>query len=468
MNGSDKLLIEYDKRGCCEERWVHLSDGEEVCKVGTHVPSGLGPSSELLKSQRKKQLLQCRAFETALVALERHIDDEETTLACLEAVQYLISEDEDIALTCGQLMLLKPAEVLCGCIALHALHPGDEGGRSEDIMEVVCSVLLALSTSQDTKNFAVGDAVDAQWKRRGNQIFPARILRVHDEGMTFDIGYDDGDEEDRVARDRITHRSGACYYNAASFVREVVACDGHVVLMDVLRSHEMVQDKLSLIPLLSVLSAVIDMSRAATVVRAMIDMGVHTIVFEILDVITACKSSSRLTKQCLALLQHISSHSVQYKNELFHMGAHAMSINCVSAFPSQPSVLASSLGLLASIISKDGVYHHPYCSSSGGDINFAIPAERELFSSFWVSEDRLPSLDSPHWIDVDVVSFNRWREVSMLLRDYGSASPETVVVKYRAHRSVDPLEEDCDGNDLEFFEVKNITSLDKGGGWVQI
>ena len=482
----DKLLIEYDKRGCCEERWVNLLDGEEVCKVGTHVPSGLGPSSELLKSQRKKRLLQCNTFQAALMALERHIDDEETALACLEAIQYLISEDEDIALTSHQLMSLKPAGVLCDCVAIHAIRSDVDGnGGSEDIVEGVCSVLLSLCTSQDTKNFAVGDAVDAQWKRRGNQAFPARILSVHDDGVTFDIAYDDGDEEKRVSRDRIMHRSGACYYNAASFVREVVACDGHIVLMTVLKSHEEVQDKLTLIPVLAVLSAVVEMNNDVTVMRTLMAMCIHTVVFEILDEATACKSSSRLTRQCLLLLQHIASYSVQYKNDLFHLGAHTMSINCVSAFPSQPSVLASSLGLLASIISKDGVHHYPHCNSSGGEVNFANLENGELmFSPYWVSEDRPPSQSSPHWIDVQVTSHNRccnvmlhiccpyacpfrWREVSMLLRDYGSASPETIIVKFRAHRPRDPLDDE-EGGEYEFFEVKSYSSLDRVGGWVQI
>jgi hypothetical protein len=72
--------------------------------------------------------------------------------------------------------------------------------------------------------------------------------------------------------------------------------------------------------------------------------------------------------------------------------------------------------------------------------------------------------------------------VSLLLRDYGSATPDTIIVKYRAgrvHRD-DPLgasaEEDYLGTggmseeaDKQFFEVKSFSSLDKvGEGWVHL
>lgn len=82
---------------------------------------------------------------------------------------------------------------------------------------------------------------------------------------------------------------------------------------------------------------------------------------------------------------------------------------------------------------------------------------------------------------------SRWREISILLRDYGSATPDTVIVKYRAgrlHRG-DPLSSPTPEDDLlaavglrtgsyeerdnEFFEVKSFTSIDKiGGGWVSL
>jgi hypothetical protein len=137
-------------------------------------------------------------------------------------------------------------------------------------------------------------------------------------------------------------------------------------------------------------------------------LQIPTVAFDILDVATECKSSCRLAKQCLVLLQRISSYSVQYKNELYHMGAHRACIRCVSAFPSQPSVLASSLGLLASIISKDGVCRHPKCSSSNGDMDFGSLSDGEIYSSFWRSEDRQPSLANPHWIDIDVSSFDKY------------------------------------------------------------
>lgn len=414
IEAPDRLLIEYDKRGTSEERWVSLSVGEDVCKVGTHVPSSLGPNSDILRTQRKNKLLQAGTFETVLTALERHLDHEPTVLACLETLQYLISDDDDIALTCGQLMKLKPAELLCSCLAMCSDSgrygwKSDNEGSTEDIIDAVCSILLALCTSQDTKSFALGDAVDAQWKRKGNQAFPGKITRVYDDGMTFDIVYDDGDREERVLRDRIMHKSGACYYNSSSFLREVIACDGHIVLINVLKSYEYVRDKLVLIPVLSVLSAIVERcgDKDARAMDVLMALQIPTVAFDILDVATECKSSCRLAKQCLVLLQRISSYSVQNKSELYHMGAHRACIRCVNAFPSQPSVLASSLGLLASIISKDGVFHYPKCMTSNGEMDFGSHSDGEIYSSFWQSEDRLPTLVDPHWIDIDVSSCDR-------------------------------------------------------------
>lgn len=49
----------------------------------------------------------------------------------------------------------------------------------------------------------------------------------------------------------------------------------------------------------------------------------------------------------------------------------------------------------------------------------------------------------------------------MLLRDYGSASPESLSIKYRC---VDGQA----GEPRMFFEVKRVTQIDRFGGWSPI
>lgn len=46
-----------------------------------------------------------------------------------------------------------------------------------------------------------------------------------------------------------------------------------------------------------------------------------------------------------------------------------------------------------------------------------------------------------------------WRELSILLMDYGISSPESLSIFYRYHI------------DKDFFEIKRYTALDRSGDW---
>jgi len=469
MDGADRLLIEYDKRGSREERWVSLRHGEEICKVGTHVPSTLGPSSDIHKTVRKKRLVACNTCAVLLNILDKHTSNIEVARASLEALQYIISDD-DIASKFECMASHDPAKVLCKCVAFYAKRVGEihtlDGmdTASEDIVETACSLLALLCTSQDTENFAVGDVIDAQWRRRGNQAFPGRISRVRDDGMTFDITYDDGDHEERVGRDRISHRHGACYYNALSFVQSIISCDGHLVLIDLIKSYGEVHDRLILIPVLSILASMIEMGDGPRVADLVVQSDGHVTLTEILKTSIETKSSARLVVQCLTLLRLLSDTHVDFKEAIYNLGIQTMCMQCISAFLSQPNVLAASLGMLTATISKDGAYHYPTCMTSSGVVDFRKLSGNDIYTSFWQSEDRQPSENSPHWIDIKVDAEQKWRELSILLRDYGSASPDSIVVKYKFD---DGTSDPCSGG-CQFFEVKRFAPMERVGGWTSV
>jgi hypothetical protein len=142
--------------------------------------------------------------------------------------------------------------------------------------------------------------------------------------------------------------------------------------------------------------------------------GVHCILNRCIET----RSSARLATQCLILLRQISDTSVAYKNLVFSIGGHSGAILCVSAFPSQPKVLAASLGLLASLISKDGHFLKPICRTSSGVTDMQFPPSLSRmhghgsghiqgsytrnYTSFWQSEEKQPSEECPHWIEFDI------------------------------------------------------------------
>ena len=50
----------------------------------------------------------------------------------------------------------------------------------------------------DVRTFSVGDHVKANWKSK-RQLFPATVRAVHAADNSYDLAYDDGDLESRVA-----------------------------------------------------------------------------------------------------------------------------------------------------------------------------------------------------------------------------------------------------------------------------
>jgi hypothetical protein len=393
------------------------------------------------------------------------------------------------------LAALRPAALLCQCIAMllssgclrdaeSSSPPGQQSRSSvlaEDIVETACGILASLASSLDAQVFSVGDMVDSQWRRRGNVSFPGRITRIRDGSnisnnvmsistsssgsglsntITLDISYDDGDREERVPLDRVSHRSSVAYYRASDFLASLVACGGPAVLLSLLAQCGSFLPEEITTSVLSVLSSVIESQGKQDVEELFwrgIDWGSRDVswfgeatsvtkesklnttrapplpyakvLFHMLSEAASLKSSSRLVMQSLNFYRVLAESSVLNKNRVFATGAHALSILCLSAFPHHPQVLCQALKLLSAIASKDGTIEAPECQSSSGPAAFN-PTQSAARRYFWQSEDRAPSEAAPHWIDICLPVGRRWREVQLCLGDYGSASPELIVVKY--------------------------------------
>jgi len=573
--GVDRILVVYDKRGCREERWIDIDEREEICKVGTHVPSSLlGPlgyngdlsqyhthSHLLLKGARKKELLESGSMESFLNLLAIHIDqlavvDRESDEAIeqldlmqhtFEALSFLLPSSSRWCSATGgggggegssnsnsnsnlggdnmmsnssrlcALSTLNPADVICKCLSLiqSSGYLKRMGGTdkprvyilAEDIVDTACDILASLAMSQDAQVFSVGDAVEAQWRRRGNVSFPGRIARIRDYGnvsnnitsisssvlssnIAFDIHYDDGDREERIPMDRVTHLSSVAYYNASDFLSSFVTCEGPLVLWNILTEcGNSLPEDIS-ISILSALSCVIESMKLRAVAELFwdgVDWESHEeswlddeviseeasvmnesrpyakVLLNMLAEAASVKSSSRLVMHILNFYRVVSESSVLNKNRVYATGVHVLSIQCLSAFPHHPKVLCQALNLLSAIVSKDGMIEAPECLSSAGPSSFS-PSRPVSRRHYWQSEDRVPSADAPHWIDICLPPDREWREVQVLLSDYGSASPELVVVKYISR---DALSDEAEGSTSNFIEIKRA-NVSGAEGWVTL
>lgn len=561
LTGVDRILVVYDKRGCREERWINIDEREEICKVGTHVPASLlGPlgysgdasqnhshSHLLLKGARKKEMLESGSMETFLDLLTVHYDNlqlrpdsgNNNTIESLnimqhafEALLFLLPSSSRLCTTGGggdgncnsniggdnmmsnssrlcALATLEPAGIICKCLRLTSGYIQGTGDSSavkilaEDILETACDILASLASSHDAQVFSVGDAVEAQWRRRGNVSFPGRIARIRDYGnvsnnitsisssvltsnITFDIHYDDGDREERIPMDRVTHLSSVAYYNSLQFLSSLMACEGPSILWKVLTElgNELPED--ITISILSVLSTVIesmhlrevaemywtgidwnspevswldDIAEGKDSLTTVTPRPYAKVLLNMLSDAVSVKSSSRLVMQILNFYRILAETSVLNKNRLYAIGVHAISIQCLSAFPHHPKVLCQALNLLAAIASKDGTIETPICTSSSGPVSFnSTPSLSRRH--FWQSEDRVPSAVSPHWIDISLPTGRQWREVQVQLGDYGSASPELIVVKYSKQ------DISIDGGP-QFVEVRRA-NISGAEGWVTL
>jgi hypothetical protein len=517
----------------------------------------------LLKGARKKELLENGSMEAFLNLVAGHFNKlqsfdetghESDVVASLEVMQssfealcYLLPSSSrggggGISNLGGDNMMssssrlcalaaLDPAGLICRCLSL-LLSSGDLealGGQSsgragdqcrmnllaEEIVETACDILASLSFSQDAQVFSVGDAVYAQWRRRGNIAFPGRITRICDHGnvgsnitnistssvpgsnITFDISYDDGDREEHIPMDRVTHRSSVAYYNASGFLLSFVACDGPSILWNLLAECGSFLPEDITISILSVLSSVMEsMGRreVATLFWKGVKWGSETaswfdeamlqdphmqtttrlpyakVLFNMVSQAAFLKSSSRLVMQALNFYRVLAESSVRNKNRVYATGAHALSILCLSSFPHHPKVLCQSLKLLSAIASKDGTIEAPTCLSSSGPAAFSHP-RGAVRGYLWQSEDRAPSEEAPHWIDICLPPDKRWREVQLYLGDYGSYSPELIVVKYTRHHEADATSDAATDSGDEAsgrcFEIKraNIAAAE---GWVTL
>jgi hypothetical protein len=276
----------YEKRGKQDERWVDRY-GEEICKVGTHVPAG--SSSDHKHTDRKNEVVKQGGHELILAALHMHVDSVDVVRMCFESLQYLLSGDERTA-RLERLIPFQPEAPVCAAIKLHM--------EREGLVETGCTILEALSCSLDIERLSEGDIVDAQWRRRGNTAYPGRISRVRDD-VTYDVVYDDGDREERVTRDRITLRAtdrsrwvlpssipvslshcSLCSSNSA-FVRSLQRCAGVDVLLELLgvyRSKESVTA-----PCVSILSVFVDEGGEELAAR-FTQAGGHLVVTQLLQV----------------------------------------------------------------------------------------------------------------------------------------------------------------------------------------
>ena len=242
--GKERLLVIYDKRGCREERWVDIDEREEICVVGTHVPSSLlGPlgyngdvhqhSHLLMKYSRKMELLENGSMELFLNLLNNQMEKLillnecdgmmlgtlEVMKNCLEALQFLLPMSplsvghSSFGGGCGEyssnsdgdnmmnsstrlrsLSVLNPAKIFCKCIDhlqksrffkfYPCSLPKDKRYKLnttiEAIVDLTCDIIASLSISHDGQQFSVGDAIEAQWRRTGNVSFPGRITRIRD------------------------------------------------------------------------------------------------------------------------------------------------------------------------------------------------------------------------------------------------------------------------------------------------
>jgi hypothetical protein len=383
---SDKLLVEYDKRGSHEERWVSISYDEEICKVGTHVPSALGSMTDILKTLRKKQLLECNSLRTVVQLLRNLFQSSvEITRACLETVQYLINPDGQATAAALVNRHLQPvidelASLLCQCIEIYSkkseevTFDGSQPTPAEDIVEIASDIIATLATIPvfDATATAMETTPTTTENPNQSQVFSPPFLLA--------------------------------YSNASRFVEALVSCGGDRILMDLLISYGKILDIRILTSTLSTFGAIIRFNGpwSSSVVAFFVGSRGIEIVTDLANMLTATKSSARLVSQCLTLLQHLAEASLEHKLKIFHLHLHETCIRCVTSFPHQPRVLAASLGLLASIISRDGRYTHPQTLTSSGPFNFDEMKHSDKYLTAWRSADRVPTLDHPHWIEIPV------------------------------------------------------------------
>jgi hypothetical protein len=351
-----KVLVVYDKRGHTDERWVNLLEGEEICRVGTHVPSSMDSTTDILRSNRKKELKRHNMCKVLLDILSSNIGVADIVCVCLEGIEYIMS-GEDCAVHIQHISDLRPGDLLCKVLHHHANNPV--------IVELGCAIMEALCASRNSDIFSVGDAVNAQWRRRGNVAFPGRIARVIDNGMAYDIMYDDGDTEDNVPKDRIFHKYPPASCSNANFMESILNyiipnTNTSNLFIDLLSMYQGKYYKAINIPLVSILAIVMDsLTDTYDLCNHIIASKVHFVIIKVLD---GCSHmSSRVAAHALSIMKYVAESSVANKNAIFLADIHKSALACLNLFSNNSSITLNAIDLLTCIISKDGTFEFPAC-----------------------------------------------------------------------------------------------------------
>eukprot|EP01041_Mallomonas_annulata_P001516 gene1516-2916_t len=464
---ADKVLVVYDKRGSREERWLDVF-GEEICRPGTHVPYAGGPL-DLKQSYRKNDLLDYGAHNMIIECLRMFIDDESVSWTCLDALQYIITGD-DKAMRLQRLLEKSCEKVICETIRGHVDCPG--------LVECGCFVLDALCYSVNAEVLFVGDAVEAQWRRRGNTVYPGRISRVRDDG-TYDVQYDDGDREERIPRDRVSPLSSDRQDVPSIFLQTVVEAKGPETLLSALSQYRDVQAIVT--PVISILAMLVealgptDNDLAHQFVAA---GGLK----EIVRVIRCAVDTRTVTiplLRYLSVLRHLATVNTGFKEEIIEAEGHSVAVCCLQGFPTNSQILCGTLRVLAAMVATGGAMNLPVCKFSTGETPSVLDPRNMATHTFWKTTGHPVSECTPHWLEIelpplnrfpgplvfstnkyDVIHILRWREVCLYLADFGHCAPEMLVLKYNEESAHELL--DCP--DM----VKIINDLPRGGGWTSV
>lgn len=425
-----RLLISYDKRLSQEQRWIER-DSQDICSVGTHVlvPLSSQSSSAAFKTEsgfninntRLYEVVRCRCQIGMVSCLFECNDDPGLCLAVLEGLRHLC-EGEDCQ---ARLQLIIGSGIergVCECMS-HFID-------NDEIVGECLLALMSLTATTEIGKLSVGDAISAQWRHKGGQIYPGTISRVRDDDA-FDILYEDGDREERVTLDRIQIRNKPGHRTHRKVIEDFQSCRAFDCILQVLSRPSQSLKYVSLC--VSILSIIVEHSTEDACMRLFEDHGLVAIV-SLLKNTLQMKGNPLLINRILSLLRRMCTACIPAALQMFEIDGHSVVLSCLQANMSNYSIIYGSFNVLSSLIVPI-LECIPYdnatvATSSGdrGDLLFEYSADPG--NHYWQSSGGPP----PHSIHVNLkptsVVFNRWAELSMYVKvNYDSFYPKEINIK---------------------------------------